>query len=168
MDRLLYDSKYDISGNSIEPAYEGNNVITAVFAPDNKFCKYFGVALQSLIENANSKYNYDIIVLDADIEQRNKRILLNMIPRNFTLRFFDIDRYIKNNFKNLKLYARLRWGINIYYRMFIPFIMKDYEKVLNLAAHKNRQGSLKTYPTLEQLKLHLWGGSQASVEKLPR
>ena len=40
--------------------------------------------------------------------------------------------------------------------------------VCHLAAHKNRQGSLKTYPTLEQLKLHLWGGSQASVEKLPR
>lgn len=131
-ERLMYDTRVDISGDIVEPAYKGDNVITAVFAPDNKFCKYFGVALQSLIENSNPNYNYDILVFESDINQHNKRILLNMIPNNFSLRFFDIKGYIKNNFKNLKLNAKCRWSISMYYRIFIPLIMKDYDKVLYL------------------------------------
>lgn len=132
MERLLYESKYDISGDSIEPVYEGDNVITAVFAPDNNFCKYFGVALQSLIENANSQYNYDIVVLDADIDQRNKRILQNMIPANFTLRFFDIGLYLEKGFKKLNLKINGPWSISTYYRLFIPMLMQKYNRVLYL------------------------------------
>lgn len=130
MERLLYESKYDISGDSIEPVYEGDNVITAVFAPDNNFCKYFGVALQSLIENADRNLLYDIVVFENDITSVNKERLIQMLPQNFSLRFFDINSSLKRKFKNLKFPPILNWSISMYYRIFIPLLMNNYKRVL--------------------------------------
>lgn len=110
------------------------NAITIVFAPDNNYCKYFSVALKSLIDNAASDRLYDIIIFATDITERNKRLLLGMLPENFSLRFFDISDFVKDQLGNLKLKAKNHWSINTFYRLFIPMLMPDYEKVLYLDA----------------------------------
>ncbi len=46
----------------LPPAFARNN-IAAVFSTNEQFIPYLGVAIFSLIENASSSYNYDIIIL---------------------------------------------------------------------------------------------------------
>lgn len=104
------------------------NAITIVFAPDNRYCKYFSVALKSLIDNAASDRFYDIIILATDISERNKRLLLGMLPENFSLRFFDVSNFVKG----YTIIVKNHWSSNAYYRLFIPMLMPDYEKVLYL------------------------------------
>lgn len=104
------------------------NAITIVFAPDNYYCKYFSVALKSLIDNAAPERFYDIIVLATDISDRNKRLLRGMLPQNFSLRFFNVSDFVKD----YPIIVKNHWSSNAYYRLFIPMIMPDYEKVLYL------------------------------------
>lgn len=114
----------------IEPAFGTSTSRAIVFSPDNKFCKYFGVALQSLIDNSKNYEDYDIIIFDADISERNKKILAKMIPPNFKLRFFDINEFLLEDIGALNLKAKDHWSISMYYRIFIPLVMRKYNKVL--------------------------------------
>lgn len=121
----------EVKDYSIKPVSD-KNAITIVFAPDNNYCKYFSVALQSLIANAAPDRFYDIIVFSTDISHRNKKMIFEMLPSNFSLRFFDVSGFIKEKLGNFKLTAKNHWSINTFYRLFIPILMKDYEKVLYL------------------------------------
>lgn len=114
----------------IEPAFKFQRAIPIVFAPDNTYSKYFGVALQSLIDNSMNYENYDIIVFDSDISERNKEILTNMLPSNFSLRFFDINTFISDYIGPINLKEMQYWSCSMYYRIFIPVVMKKYKKVL--------------------------------------
>ena len=115
----------------IEPVFE-SDYYTIVFSFNNDYCKYFAVALQSLIDNACADKKYDIIVFCADIEEKNKNLLYKILPPNFSLRFFDMLNYLNNQFSNLKLKTMNSWSIEIYYRIFIPLVMPSYKKVLYL------------------------------------
>ncbi len=103
---------------------------TIVFAPDEKFCKYFGVALQSLIDNSESSATYEIIIFDADISNINKNRIIQMLPPNFSLRFFNITEYLKQNFGHIIFKTTASWSLSTYYRLFLPMILQGYERVL--------------------------------------
>ena len=130
MERYHQKQEWELPYNeTIEPIFEHKNGI--VFAPDNGYIKYFAVALKSLIENSNPNEKYDIVLLASDIDGKNKYQLEKMLPSNFSLRYFDIETYIKENFK-LTLSAFSYWSISMWYRIFIPLIMKNYQRVLYL------------------------------------
>lgn len=114
----------------IEPVFAGKEAYTLVFAPDNNYTPYFAVALQSLICNSSPDELYDIVVFEEDISERNKKLLLSMIPENFSLRFFSIDDFIKAKLNGFMLHSMRYWSVSMYYRLFIPFIMQKYERVM--------------------------------------
>ena len=116
----------------IERAFDSEETINIVFCPDNNYAKYFAVLLQSIIDNSDSNRFYDLLIFETDFTNKNKKLLLGMIPRNFSLRFFNISTYIKEQFSNIKLISKNYWSISTYYRLFIPLIMRKYKKVLYL------------------------------------
>lgn len=118
----------------IKPIYKNKNSINLVFAFDDKFCKYYAVALQSLIENSNPKDLYDIVVFTSDLTDKNAKRLLKQIPNNFSIRFFNIKKYISVCFNGIKLKTRSYWTEEVYYRVLIPVIMNKYRRVLFLDA----------------------------------
>ena len=115
---------------TIQPVFEGD-YYSIVFSFDNKYCKYFAVLLKSLIENSHGE-KFDIIVFNSDITENNRKHLFNMLPDNFSLRFFDISHFISTNFPEIKLKSINNWSIEIYNRIFIPLLMPLYKKVLYL------------------------------------
>ncbi len=118
--------------NMIKPVFNDENSINIVFCPDNKYVKYFGVLLQSIIDNSNPDKKYDLLIFETDIENRNKKLLLNMLPENFSLRFFNITEYISENFGKLNFNVKKYWSISTFYRLFVPFITDGYKKLLYL------------------------------------
>ena len=116
----------------IKPIFPEKNKNGIVFSFNNEYSKFFAVALQSIIENSKKDELYDIIVLNNDIGENNYKLISKMIPDNFNLRFFDISEYIKNYFPQAELQTCDKWSIEIYNRIFIPFLMSSYNKVLYL------------------------------------
>lgn len=116
----------------IIPAFDNENTINIVFCPDNNYAKYFGVLLQSIIDNSNHNRKYDILVFANDISEHNQFLLKKMIPDHFSLRFIDVTKYINSNYSDCKIYSKGYWSISTFYRLFIPFIMPDYKKVMYL------------------------------------
>ncbi len=133
----------------IEPIFNSSHARTIVFAPDNKFCKYFAVTLQSLIENSKNYEKYDIIIFDSDIEERNKTILLKMLPSNFSLRFFNTNNYIKETLGSDLLKNFKYWSVSMYYRIFIPLLMPKYERVLYLDSDTIVNNSIEDFINLD-------------------
>lgn len=113
----------------ISPVFKDKRAI--VFAPDNKYCKYFAVALKSLILNMDSSEQYDVVVLASDFDDKNLYLLNQILTPNISLRFFDIDAYVKNTC-SVQLKTMEYWSASMYYRIFIPLIMPEYERVIYL------------------------------------
>lgn len=87
----------------------------------------------SLIENCSSKYNYDIVILENNISNKNKKLLYKEISshKNVSLRFVDVQRFYNEN-KDVEFSTTRNYSIAIYNRLFIPEIFKNYDKVLYL------------------------------------
>lgn len=112
----------------ILPINTDKQIVPIVFSFNNEYSKYFSVALKSLIENANNQLFYDIVVFSSDISSRNKKLLSEILPKNFSLRFFDVSSVLED----INLPTMKYWSVDMYYRIIIPIIMADYEKVLYL------------------------------------
>lgn len=114
----------------ILPLKSDKNILPLVFSFNNEYSKYFSVALKSLIENSNNQMYYDVIVFSSDISSRNQRLLSGMIPENFSLRFFNVSDCVSTLLKDINLLTMKYWSVDMYYRIIIPLIMPDYQKVL--------------------------------------
>lgn len=106
--------------------------IPIVFSFNMEYAKFFGVALQSIIDNSSSDYQYDIYALSSDIREDDKELLSDMLPDNFKLTFWNMDEHLPDEFKDTKLLETKYYTKDIYYRLFIPYLFKGYEKVLYL------------------------------------
>lgn len=113
---------------SIDKKFEGNS-INVVFAADNKYAYYMAVALQSLIEHANDEKNYDIIIFGTEINAELQNQISGMQKPNISIRFVD-SKDIFSGFDTEKLFCHLYFSKEMYLRLFIPDVLKDYDKAL--------------------------------------
>ena len=117
--------------DDILPSFSSNNV-AVVFEVSNPFVPYLSVAILSLIASSTHDYNYDIIVLTNEIEQHDSETLQSLCrdKPNICIRFFDPSQMVKTYIATAK-YEYLNLN---YYRMSLPWILKNYTKVVNLGA----------------------------------
>ena len=116
----------------LPPAFPERMKVTIpiVFAANSVFLPICSVAIQSIIENANSQKYYDIVIIESDISDYDKKILLTWISKhhNFSIRFFNAhaitDQY--------HLVANEHITVETYYRFLVQSILPDYDKVLYL------------------------------------
>ncbi len=121
----------------IKPAFEKNNVAVAVSC-NEYYMPILGVMLNSLLENGSPENNYDILVLrnqpefDSDDAIRNIKMLKKLVGQypNACIRFVDISGLLGNK----KFFVRGNFTPETYFRLFLPQILGNYEKVLYLDA----------------------------------
>lgn len=113
----------------IAPAFPEKNVAVA-FSCSNHFAPYFGVLLNSIVLNSSEDSNYDIIVLVNPMSSVNRDRLMQIVAghNNFSLRFFEISSLIKQ----YKFSVKQHLALETWYRLFLPSIMTNYDKVLYL------------------------------------
>ena len=56
--------------------FKDTNNIPVVFASDEKYVSYLEITLKSAIDRFSKDYNYDIIILENNIGDKNKKRLL--------------------------------------------------------------------------------------------
>ena len=104
------------------------SIIPIVFSTSDYFAPYFAACLMSLQDVANDTDRYEIHVLNRDVSDPNKKILISCLTKNnISLSFIDINPFIeKKNFQ-----TNIHLVIETFFRFYIPQIFKDrYEKIL--------------------------------------
>lgn len=104
--------------------------IPIFFAIDDGYTPFLAVALQSLIENANKEYKYLIKVLHTNVQKEHMEQIKKFESENVNIEFVDLSYYIEK--VKDKLYVRDYYTNTTYFRLFLPELYPQYDKVLYL------------------------------------
>lgn len=111
------------------PYYEKNN-LPILLCSSNFYVPYLSCELASIMENASSRYNYDVLILTSDITKRNQELLKRDLSRfdNMHIRFLDVSQYVYK----LNLHGFAHIAKETYYRLLVPELLSKYDKVVYL------------------------------------
>lgn len=104
--------------------------IPIFFTIDDGYTPFLAVALQSLIENASKNYNYCIKVLHTNVSEEHKKQIKKYECENVNIEFVDLSYYIEK--VKDKLYTRDYYTNTTYFRLFLPELYPQYDKVVYL------------------------------------
>lgn len=113
------------------PAYKSNNN-AIVFETSLMFVPFLSVAILSLLKNTVSDQNYDIIILSNELDKESEEALaaLSASMQNAQIRCLNPHDCVKKYIEEAKhTYAEIN-----YYRLALPWILLNYDKVINLGA----------------------------------
>ena len=120
---FILDTKENVE---INPAFETNNNVIAM-SSSNEYVPYLSTCLESLKSVADKNQNYDIIIFERSITEKNKQILKKQIEReNISLRFVNP----MNILTNYDLQFPKHYNLECYFRLTSPLILKNFGKVL--------------------------------------
>ena len=108
--------------------------IPIFFAIDDQYIPFLAVALKSLIENANKDYKYLIKVLHTNVQEDHMKQIRKYENENVNIEFVDLSYYIER--VQDKLYTRDYYTNTTYFRLFLPELYPQYDKVLYLDSGK--------------------------------
>lgn len=113
----------------IKPAFAEHNIAIALAANDY-FVPYTATTLASIMQNATSANNYDVLLLTSDISSENRDIMLQMVQErpNFSLRFVNPARLLEG----YTFYTRAHFSLETYYRLVLPELLPEYDRILYL------------------------------------
>ena len=104
--------------------------IPIFFAIDDQYIPFLAVALKSLIENANKDYKYLIKVLHTNVQEEHMKQIKKYEDENVNIEFGDVSYYIEK--VQDKLYTRDYYTNTTYFRLFLPDLYPQFDKVLYL------------------------------------
>ena len=109
-----------------------NKDVVLFFSCDESYVPFFSVVLESIREHADKKRNYVIKCLHTDnIDKASERIIKREYSHgNIDVEFVDITESVKAFFE--KFHVRDYYSKSTYYRLFIPDLYPEYDKVLYL------------------------------------
>ena len=104
-----------------------NNVVPVVFCFDSRIIAGASVAIMSLFDSAAAATAYDLRIFHSDLslkDQRNLTLLAEGTRHNITFHYIppEIFKGAPHNNKS--------WTELVYYRLLIPEIMQEYDKVI--------------------------------------
>lgn len=108
--------------------YAKDHGLTLVFATDDAYAPYAGVAIQSLIDHADPQTTYSINILYTCLSDANAIKLLELAQTNVGVNLVDVSGL----FSNLETYSTAHFSEAMYYRVLIPQLFPSKEKVLYL------------------------------------
>ena len=106
------------------------NIIPICFAIDDAYTPFLAVALQSLIDNASKEYNYCIKVLHTNVKEEHMKQIKKYENEYVNIEFVDLNYYLEK--VKDKLYTRDYYTNTTYFRLFLPELYPQYDKILYL------------------------------------
>lgn len=106
-------------------------IIPIVFAVDDNYAPFLGVALKSILNNANKNNYYKVYILNTEISQDNVKKIKEYTCDKMEIKFVDVAERMARISKD-KIHLRDYYTKAIYYRIFIPDLFPQYEKILYL------------------------------------
>ena len=105
-----------------------SDVIPVFFACDDFYVKFMMVSIRSLIANSSPEREYRLHILHTNITSESQAKVKTMETDNVHITFCDVSTYLQKVEK--KLTVRDYYSLTTYYRIFIPEMFPQYDKVL--------------------------------------
>lgn len=104
--------------------------IPIFFAADDAYIPFLAVTIKSLIDKINKSNIYNLRILYTNITEENKKEIMKYENENIIIEFVNVSK----NLEKLedKLLIRDYYSNATYYRILIPNLYPEYEKVLYL------------------------------------
>lgn len=133
------------------------NNLDVIFSSDEQYSRHLGVSITSLLENNNKFETINIYVIDRDINNENKKRIINIVNKYKTniqfINFKYIENKIRSNIDNSK-------SISIYARLYIQSILpKEVKKIIYFDCD-----SIINYDLTELWNININGYYVAGVE----
>ena len=104
--------------------------IPICFATDDNYVPFLAVAITSLLDNASKNNFYRIFVLTTNLKQENIDSILKHKTENSSIEFISLAKEL-DKIQNM-FHLRDYYSKETYYRIFIPNLFPQYNKVLYL------------------------------------
>ena len=105
-----------------------SNLVPIFYACDDNFVKFTIVSMRSLIDNANSKRQYQLYVLNTGISDAMINMTKALETDNVKISFVDVRNYLEKI--SNKLPIRDYYTKTTYFRLFIAEMYPEYDKAL--------------------------------------
>ncbi len=104
--------------------------IPIFFATDDKYLPFLDVAISSVAEHANKRFQYSVYVLHSGINGERAEKIMRHSHSDFRIRFVNVEEQLAG----LSGFFRLRdyYTPAIYYRLFIVAMFPQYKKAVYL------------------------------------
>lgn len=102
--------------------------IPIFFAIDDNYIKFLTVTIKSLIANSSKENNYALKILYTNVSNERKEKIKKFERENVSIEFIDVTKYIEKIQE--KLYTRDYFSNTTYYRLFLPDLCPQYDKVI--------------------------------------
>ena len=139
-------------------------IIPIFFATDDAYAPLLGVALTSLLSNADSEYFYRIHILTTGFNEYNAKKLVSLSDDKSEIRFEDMSKVLRK-YGN-KFHFRDYYSVATYYRLFIAELFKNYDKALYFDSDMIFLGDISKLFNID-MQGKLVAGVQESVMQLP-
>ena len=109
--------------------------IPICFSANSDFIPYTAVMIQSIIDHAAPDRSYDINILYSEMNKDYEKSVCSLSKGldNVSIRFFDVSEYVKDfDFFTGSVYTKSPYSREVYYRLLIPTLMPEYERVIYL------------------------------------
>lgn len=119
-------------GDEIRPVFTQKEPVVCVFEISEQYAAIYDVFLRSFLKNISQDHYYDIIILSSDISAASERQISELVQNahNISVRFYNPTRIVYERMEKSKhKYLDLN-----YYRLALPWILKCYDRALNLGA----------------------------------
>ena len=107
-----------------------NQQIPICFATDDNYVPFLTVALASLLDNSSKDNFYKIYVLTSHLSQENMDSILKQQKENSSIEFVQLSKEL-DKVQDM-FHLRDYYSKETYYRIFIPNLFPQYQKVLYL------------------------------------
>lgn len=107
------------------------NLINICLSCDDNYSKYAGIVIASVLLNSKDNENFCFYILDGQISQENKDKIISLKSiKNFDIQFVHIDSRLFETYKKIDTHSYIT--ISTYYRLKLPSIIKNLDKILYL------------------------------------
>ncbi|MBJ3817089.1 DUF4422 domain-containing protein [Shimwellia pseudoproteus] len=111
----------------LEPVFTEQSVPIVISFDDN-YSVSGGALINSILRHADTKKNYDIVVLENKVSILNKQRMVALVQGrpNVSLRFFDVNVFSEMS----SVHTRAHFSASTYARLFIPLLFREFDKVI--------------------------------------
>ena len=119
----------------IKPAYK-DNLVAVTCQSSEYYAPFTSVTLQSIINNASRKYNYDIVIVTLDMTEQTAERICSLADEknNITIRVINLMEYYKKYDVQKIAGSDNRFGGITICRLFYPEVFGNYTKIVSIEA----------------------------------
>ncbi len=105
-------------------------LVPVFFSTDVNYLPYLSVAIGSLIDHSSKNNTYNIYILTTDVTNKQITPIAENVPFNVNIKLVNVSNVVKEIKE--KMVIRDYFTESIYFRLFIPELFPNYDKVIYL------------------------------------